>query len=387
MQFNISSEDAREVLGELIDAVIDFEMERDLETLLEKLLLHARLIVDAEAGSLYLIEDGETLNCVCQNDVIDGSTFRGEECKNSIALNHGSIASYSALNGEVVLVPDVCSIDPKLSYRFKPSLDQRSDFVTKSILAVPLRHPTEGVIGALELFNPDDGVFENWNVGILKHFAVLASVTLMNLKLHDTLEKSYLDTVFRLGLAAEFKDDDTYNHIQRTRFTSRIIARELGYSEQQQEILFHAAAMHDIGKIGVPDIILKKPGKLTDAERTVMRRHSEMGAKVFDGAESEILNASEEIAYCHHEKWNGTGYPNALKGEKIPPFARIVALADVFDALVQERCYKPAWKVSKALDLIQSERGEHFDPAVVDAFFARKDEIFKIQEKYGTLHY
>jgi len=385
MGLDISDEEAKEVLSELIDAVIDIELERDLEKTLEKLLYHARKIVDSEAGTLYLKQDDHLSIRVCQNDEVELSSF--ELNKKILPIDHHSIAGFVILNDKVVLEPDVLAISPECSYHFNASFDKHSGFTTKSILAIPLRHPSEGVIGVLELFNPEDGVFEDWNVGVLKHFSVLASVSLVNLRLYATLKDSYLDTLFRLGLAAEFKDDDTYCHVNRIRYTTRIIARELGCSKVQQEIIFHASSMHDIGKIGVPDSILKKAGKLDDAEWSIMRQHPKMGASILRESDDEIMQASLDIALYHHEKWNGEGYPHALSAEDIPLFARIVAVADVFDALVQERCYKKAWKVSKALGLIRDEQGKHFDPAVVDAFFAGQEDIFKVQEEYGTLYY
>jgi hypothetical protein len=389
MKLNIKGSAAKRVLEELFDAIVDLEMERELPAIPEKILFYARKMVGASAGSLYLLEDGTLKLKVCQNDevdvhsVIDASNMKGSK----LSLDHTSIAGYSVVSGEAVHVPDVTRISADLPYKFNSEIDKNSGFISKSILAVPIRHPSEGVIGTLELFNPAHGVFENWNIGVLKSFSVLAAVTMVNIRLYDSIRDSYLETVFRLGIVAEFKDDNTYGHLQRIRHTSKIIARHLGCSEKEQDSIFHASSMHDIGKIGIPDSVLNKKDELNDDEWAIMRKHPEMGAKVLENTKSEILQASEQIARYHHEKWNGKGYPEGLVGEQIPQFARIVAVADVFDALVQSRAYKSAWKVQKALDFIQGQRGEHFDPEAVDAFFKGIEEILEVQKKFGELHY
>nr|WP_241696885.1 HD domain-containing phosphohydrolase [Mariprofundus sp. KV] len=202
------------------------------------------------------------------------------------------------------------------------------------------------------------------------------------MRLQESLRKAYLETLARLGYAAEYKDEDTFKHIQRIRYSSKILGRELGLSIEEQEGLFHASAMHDVGKVGIPDAILGKNGKLDADEWVKMKSHSNKGASILRGSDTEILKLSEEIALHHHEKWNGNGYPDGLKGEEIPLAARIVAVADVFDALVNERPYKKAWPLQDALSLIKNEKGAHFDPQVVDAFFNCLDEILEIQEEH-----
>ncbi len=391
VKFKIEDDKAKEVLEKLVNAVINLESEREVSLFLNKLLSYARDIVGASAGSLYLIDaDAKSLQVkVCQNDEIDISSFFEitHTMDTGIPLNNRSIAGYSAISGEVVHVPDVGHIDVRLPYTFSSKIDKGSGFISRSILAVPIRHPRDGIMGTLELFNPSHGVFENWNIGVLKNFAVLAAVTLSNIRLYDSLKSSYLETIFKLGVASEFKDSDTYDHIHRIGYMVKIIAKHMGFSAEEQELLFHASSMHDIGKIGIPDSVLKKKGDLNDEEWKIMQKHTEMGAKMLENADSEILQISEKIAMHHHEKWNGKGYPEGLAGDQIPKSAQIVAIADVFDALVHTRVYKSAWKVQKSLDFIQSQRGEHFSPEVVDAFFKGAEEILEVQKNFGKLHY
>lgn len=182
------------------------------------------------------------------------------------------------------------------------------------------------------------------------------------------LEKSRKELIRRLGLAAEYKDNETGLHVQRMAEYARLIAVEMGFSHKDADTLEAAAPMHDIGKLGIPDKILCKPGKLTPEEYKIIQSHPEIGAKILGTPDSELLLIAQQVALYHHEKWDGSGYPHGLKGDDIPLVARIAALADVFDALVCIRPYKQAWPLEKVLALFEDEKGRHFDPQVVEAF-------------------
>lgn len=215
------------------------------------------------------------------------------------------------------------------------------------------------------------------------------------------LEASRLELIHCLARAAEFRDDDTGRHILRVGRYSRIIGEALGFSESQLEILEPAAQLHDVGKIGIPDAILLKAGKLTadefdqmqkhcgygrqivdgqpDRDTEIIRSHAEMGARIMDIGRSPILEMAKRIALTHHERWDGSGYPLGLSGEDIPLEGRITAVADVFDALNSKRSYKPAFSLPKCLEILEEGRGTHFDPTVLDAFFARRNQIVEVQ--------
>ncbi|MFA5518445.1 MAG: HD domain-containing phosphohydrolase [Spirochaetota bacterium] len=197
------------------------------------------------------------------------------------------------------------------------------------------------------------------------------------------IHKTRLEIIRMLGRAAEYKDNETGAHIIRMSKYSQEISLAYGVGEEEAELLLNAAPMHDVGKIGIPDSILQKPGSLDPDEWNIMKSHAYMGYLIIGKHDSEILQSASVIAYQHHEKWNGKGYPRGLKGEEIDLFSRIVALADVFDALTSERVYKKAWSMEDALDFVKRERGEHFDPAVVDAFFNTLPQIIKIKEEYA----
>jgi response regulator RpfG family c-di-GMP phosphodiesterase len=188
--------------------------------------------------------------------------------------------------------------------------------------------------------------------------------------------------VLRLSRAAEYRDPETGSHILRMAHYSALIAKGLGLSEQDQSVLLEAAPMHDIGKVGIADNILLKPGRLTPEEFTVMKLHATYGYEILKDSSSAILQVGAAIALAHHEKFDGSGYPSGLQGEDIPIFSRIVAVADVFDALTSERPYKKAWTLERACELIKAESGTHFDPKCVDSFFDQWDEVLAIRERF-----
>ncbi|MGL1861294.1 MAG: response regulator [Pseudodesulfovibrio sp.] len=192
-----------------------------------------------------------------------------------------------------------------------------------------------------------------------------------------------LEIVRRLGIAAEYKDNETGLHIIRMSKYCRTLALGAGLCDSEADLLLNAAPMHDVGKIGIPDHILSKPGKLDPDQWEIMMTHTTMGGKIIGDHENALMLMAKSVALTHHEKWNGKGYPNRLYGENIPLEGRIAAIADVFDALTSKRPYKEAWPVEKAFALLLKERGEHFDPKLVEIFFTNVEEIMSIKEQHG----
>ena len=197
------------------------------------------------------------------------------------------------------------------------------------------------------------------------------------------LNSTRMEIIRRLGRAAEYKDNETGLHVIRMSHYSRLIATQINANEEWVELLFNAAPMHDIGKIGVPDANLLKPGKLNDEEWALMRKHPEFGGEILGDNDSELLQMAKEIAVNHHEKWDGSGYPKGLQGAEIPLTARIIAIADVFDALTTERPYKKAWPVERAVKFIEDNAGSHFDPELVAVFIKALPEILIIKDQYA----
>jgi putative two-component system response regulator len=198
----------------------------------------------------------------------------------------------------------------------------------------------------------------------------------------EKLKGASMDTIHRLARAAEYKDEDTGAHIKRMSHYCAAVARKLGLNDSIVEMIIYAAPMHDVGKIGIPDRILLKPGPLDDDEWEIMKQHTAIGAQILEGSAAGFIKLARVIALNHHEKWDGSGYPGGLKGSKIPLAGRIAAIADVFEALTSERPYKEAFSVEKAFGIIKESRGSHFDPKVADTFFAVQKEILSIKEQY-----
>jgi putative two-component system response regulator len=197
------------------------------------------------------------------------------------------------------------------------------------------------------------------------------------------LRLSREETIQRLSIAAEFRDDETAQHIQRMSRYCALLARAVGQDAERCELIRVASLMHDVGKIGIPDNILLKPGKLSPEERTTMQQHSEIGYRILAGSRSDLLRTAAEIAWSHHERVDGTGYPNGLRGDDIPLEGRIAAIADVFDALTSDRIYKRAYPLGKALDIMREGSGSHFDSQLLEEFFGVMDEALVIKDQYA----
>jgi putative two-component system response regulator len=218
---------------------------------------------------------------------------------------------------------------------------------------------------------------------------VSAPIVLARVKTHlslvrvDELRESRLQIIQRLGRAAEYKDNETGMHVIRMSHFSQRLALAAGCNAHWAEDLLHAAPMHDIGKIGVPDAILQKPGPLDQDEWAVMRQHPAFGAEIIGTHPSGLLQLARAVALGHHEKWDGNGYPSGIKGADIPLAARIIAIADVFDALTSERTYKKAWPVSEALSYIESQAGAHFDPELVRLFLPLVEDLQHIRQRWA----
>jgi len=246
------------------------------------------------------------------------------------------------------------------------------------------------VIFVTALSNPEDEAL-GFELGAVDYISkpVRAPIVRARVRTHlslvraDVLRQTRLNIVQALGMAAEYKDNETGLHVIRMSHFSRIIALEAGFSAEDAEELLHAAPMHDVGKIGIPDAILQKPGKLDADEWAIMQQHPDIGARIIGEHDASMLQMARRIALGHHEKWDGSGYPAGLAGTDIPIEARIIAIADVFDALTSERPYKRAWSVEDAVALIREQSGKHFDPHLVNCFLARLEEIIEIRDRWA----
>lgn len=369
--------------------------EQNLDRLLEMIVSEARSLVNCDAGSLYIKRDNFLDFAVNQNDTL---TKRMGEAKIkelfkafSVPITKESVSGYTALTGEVLNIPDVYEIPKGMDYKINLDYDRRNQYRSRSMLVVPLKDNENKVIGVLQLINAMD---ESGNVisfsgemveELVCSLGSQAAIAIKNAQLARELKEAYLDTIYCLSEAAESKDIDTGMHIQRVSNYSVALGKKLGLNENELELLLYASPMHDIGKVGIPDAVLLKPGRLDPEERKIIEQHTVIGAHILSKAKNPFSKVSKDIALTHHEKYDGTGYPNKLKGEEIPLAGRIVALADVFDALINKRCYKSAMPYEDACEIIKKESSHHFDPNVVTAFFEAYEDIREIFERYKSV--
>jgi len=203
--------------------------------------------------------------------------------------------------------------------------------------------------------------------------------------LSKEIEETQREVVFTMGAIGESRSKETGNHVKRVAEYSKLFALYYGLSEDEAELLKQASPMHDIGKVAIPDAVLNKPGRFNPEERKIMDTHAEVGYNMLCHSNRELLKAASTVAYEHHEKWDGTGYPRKIKGEDIHIYGRITAIADVFDALGSDRCYKKAWDDEKIFNLFKEEKGKHFDPKLIDIFFEHQNEFINIREKFKDI--
>lgn len=283
----------------------------------------------------------------------------------------------------VVLALALCLLDTDLHSPFVAVF-----FVSVAFAATALPTPRVVVISALNLAalavvgidqtidsRPTLGSLAVWIGGVIATALVSARVSKDRTRRERALQQSQEEIVARLARVVEFRDNETGGHVERMSRYCALIARELGWSAERCHELELAAALHDVGKVAVPDAILLKPGPLTAHEREIMQRHCEVGCQMLTGSESAVMNLGALIALTHHERFDGAGYPARISGEDIPLPGRIVAIADVFDALTSKRVYKDAMEIEDALDIIRAGRGTQFDPGLVDAFLRQVDAL------------
>jgi len=287
------------------------------------------------------------------------------------------IVGWVAQKGESLVVKDAYQ-DP----RFNPEVDRETGYRTKNILAIPLFDKTGNVLGVFQAVNKLSGGFSEEDLELFTLLGSYASSAIENSILQAKVKEAYREAIMRLSHAAEYKDPETFNHIIRVGLYAKLMGEKLGLEKEVCENLMLAAPMHDVGKIGIPDAILLKKGKLEPWEWEVMKRHTTIGYEILKDSSSELLQMAALIALDHHERWDGTGYPNGKKGEEISLWGRITSIADVFDALLSKRPYKEPWSLEEAVLYMRDLKGKAFDPTLVELFFENLDEVNKIREAY-----
>jgi putative two-component system response regulator len=336
---------------ELVDAIQRLSLARSVEDVQVIVRTAARRLTGAD-GATFVLRDGSDC-CYVDEDAISplwkGQRFPMRAC----------ISGWAMMNREPAVIEDIY-LDERI-----PHDAYRPTFV-KSLAMVPIR--TLAPIGAIGNYWAARHRPSAEEVEVLQALADSTAVAMENVRVYQELDDARLETLQRLALAAEYRDDATHEHGRRVARTTALLAERLGLAPSEVTLLAQAAPLHDIGKLAVSDTVLLKPGRLTRAERAQIRGHAAAGAALLAGSTSVVLRLAHEIALTHHEWWDGGGYPSGLRGEAIPLSGRIVALADVFDALTHERPYKPAWPAEEAAAELQRLAGRQFDPRVVEAF-------------------
>lgn len=377
----------------------------DVNILLDTILLEARRLTHADAGSIYLVDNNVLHFSYIHNDSLfdSGSSNKYIYTSHVIEISNRSLSGYVALTGEPLVIDDVYLIPADQPFTFNRALDDQSGYRTKSLLSVPLTTSRQKIVGVLQLINALSDTkeilpFTEHDKTILNYFAINAAAAIERAMINR-------DVILRMIKLCELRDPkETGPHANRVGAYSAEIYHQWSLKKgiDQEEIkktkdLIRVAAMlHDLGKVAISDVILKKPAGLDRHEFQIMKHHTVYGARLFENTNSELDAVSAEIALNHHEKWDGSGYPGKIhdlfsddvqmgpgkQGEEIPITGRIVALADVYDALVSRRVYKEPFSEERSMDIIQEQSGKHFDPDVVDAFFSIYDVIIAIRGKY-----
>lgn len=405
--------DEKQKLNQIISVGLEIAQIKDVDVLLERILAEARNFVNADAGSIFIVEEGKLKFSHAQNETLQKKLAFGKKLIYStftVVINNRSIAGYVAGNGEILNIPDVNSLPEGVPYAFNKQYDERSRYETRSMLTLPLETSRKDTIGVLQLINargPEGRVvpFSVEDEPFIRHFANNAARAIERAKITRAV-------ILRMIGMAELRDhEETGAHVNRVAAYSVEIyehwAAKKGMSAEEitrnKDVLRMAAMLHDVGKVAIPDAILKKPGKLTDEEFEIIKHHTYLGARLFSSMYSEFDEASYIVALNHHERWDGKGYPGHMdpvtenplpgcelpggkargkRGEEIHPFGRVVTIADVYDALASRRSYKEAWDEARILETMKKDAGTHFDPDMIDSFLSIFDLIRAISERY-----
>ena len=372
-----------EVAALLFEYMPKIAAEHKTDSLLMLMADLGRKIVQADRCSLWLVDEE-------RNELWTKVAHGVSELR--IPLSAGFVG-YSLKTGEPLLVEDAYC-----DSRFDRRSDVKSGYHTTSVMTMPLESD-DRVMGVFQAINKvgENVFFSEKDLERLKLISVYSAKTIESAmraqKLEryakqlerkaDELKSAHMELIRILGEVSEFRSHEVGDHIHRVAEISLKLARYMGLPSEQQELIFYAAPLHDLGKVGIPDMVLNKAGKLTPEEYERMKAHSIIGRTLLRDSKTDLLCMASDIAGCHHERWDGTGYPDRLKGEEIPLAARICAVADVLDALSSPRCYKPAWPEEKVKEEMQRSRGSYFQPELVDILMDHWDEFYSCYRPEG----
>ncbi|MFP4491078.1 MAG: HD domain-containing phosphohydrolase [Spirochaetaceae bacterium] len=360
---------SQELLRTIFGYINKIANERDVDKLLIMLADMGRDLVSADRCTVWLAD--------YKNEKLWSKVAHGVD-RIVINLSQG-IAGTVAASGEPLIINDAYNDE-----RFDKNVDKRTGYHTRNILALPIRNSSGEIIGVYQAINKMTETAK-FTKDDREHLMLAASYTgrqLESVLLQEEIQNTQKEIIFTLSETGEMRSKETGNHVKRVAEFSKELAQAYGLDRDAVELLRNASPMHDIGKIAIPDAILLKDGPLTDEERDTMKTHTQLGYDMLCHSERELLKAAALVALSHHERWDGKGYPNGIKGEDIHIFGRITAIADVFDALSCERVYKEAWPREKVEGVLRQDRGTAFDPDLIDVYFSIADTLWRVREEY-----
>lgn len=337
--------------GELIETIQQLSMARSVAQI-QAIVRHTSRRLTGADGATFVLRDGDMCHYADEDAI--APLWKGQRFPMSAC-----ISGWVMLHREHAMIADIYADDRIPADAYRPTF-------VKSLLMVPIRQLDP--IGAIGNYWAEHHEPSEREVILLQALADSTAVAMENVRMIGELEAARRDSLMRLAIAAEFRDDGTHEHPQRVGRAAMALARVLGMDESQASLIGQAAELHDVGKLSIPDSILLKRNRLADHEFEKLKTHTTAGAAILGGGQSPLMAPAEQIALTHHERWDGSGYPNGLAGDDIPITGRIVALADVFDALTHARPYKDAWSVDATVSEIRALQGRQFDPSVVSAF-------------------
>jgi HD-GYP domain-containing protein (c-di-GMP phosphodiesterase class II) len=361
--------DSTQLLHTIFKAIAKISNEQDIERLLARLADLGRDLVSADRCTVWMLDK--------KNDLLWTRVSHGLD-RAEIPSNRG-ICGYVISSGEAVVI-----CDPYNDSRFEKEFDKVTGYRTKGILALPIKDSDGEIIGVFQAINKMSGTgeFSEEDKERLLLAAVYTGREIEASMLQEELENTQKEIIFTLAETGEMRSKETGYHVRRVAEFSYLLASKYGLPESECELLRHASPLHDIGKIAIPDSILLKPGRLTSEEFYEMKKHAVLGYDMLKHSDRAILGAAAVVAHEHHEKWNGKGYPKGFARDETHIYGRITAVADVFDALACDRCYKKAWAMDRILSLFKEERGNHFDPDLIDIFFDNVESFISISQSY-----
>jgi HD-GYP domain-containing protein (c-di-GMP phosphodiesterase class II)/ribonuclease BN (tRNA processing enzyme) len=360
---------ANEILELVFTYMAEISSLRDYDSIIMTLANMGRALTSAQRCSVWVVNEDRTKIWTKVAHGIDGI---------ELPIDSGIVGD-AIVHGKRVIIDDVYK-----DKRFNPEIDKKTGYRTKSMMVIPMYDYEDTIIGAFQVINRigEDGVFDKRDLERLTLASTYGAETIIAAKLEDEVKSTQKEVVYTMGSIAESRSKETGNHVKRVAEYSKILALGYGMDEEEAELLKEASPMHDIGKIAIPDAILKKPGRFDENEREIMNTHAELGYHMIKSSKRPLLKAAAIVAYEHHEKWDGSGYPRGLKGEQIHIYGRITAVADVFDALGSDRVYKKAWEDERIFKLFKEESSKHFDPKLVEVFFQNKEKLLAIRDKF-----